>query len=213
MIVKKCFSVDVIKDMAGQPDVVIGENQNGQIAIRIGRVELTEDDLICRAKYAVLYTPQDLSEEQQMQARKNLGLYYKEFGTPTTIEWNGNTENRAKCRSTYRITTTCPTADELSHVSSLTYVDSEGNMEVVLLRKQDDVFVGGNDDVIFAPKSGRYDGSGISKGIYARKTGNVYVASITYANNDVIHKIEKMYIPLEINYDLKSQTLSFIYQD
>lgn len=46
MIIKKCFSVDVIKDLDSRPDVVIGENQHGQIAIRIGRVEITEDDII-----------------------------------------------------------------------------------------------------------------------------------------------------------------------
>lgn len=43
---------------------------------------------------AVQYIPQELTEPQQMQARKNQGLYYSE-GTPAgTITWDGNTEGK-----------------------------------------------------------------------------------------------------------------------
>ena len=44
----------------------------------------------------ISYNEQDLTEVQQMQARKNQGLYYKEEGGSTYIEWNGNpTENES----------------------------------------------------------------------------------------------------------------------
>lgn len=45
---------------------------------------------------AVQYIPQELTEAQQMQARKNQGLYYTE-GTPAgVITWDGNTEEKEK---------------------------------------------------------------------------------------------------------------------
>ena len=48
------------------------------------------------ASEAVKYTEQTLTEAQQMQARKNQGLYYTE-GTPAgVITWDGNTEGKEK---------------------------------------------------------------------------------------------------------------------
>lgn len=44
---------------------------------------------------AIKYTAQTLSEEQQMQARKNQGLYYEEEGTEEmTLTWDGDTTGR-----------------------------------------------------------------------------------------------------------------------
>lgn len=47
MIVKQCFALNIIHDSEAMAvDYEIGENQNGQIAIRVGRVEITEEDLL-----------------------------------------------------------------------------------------------------------------------------------------------------------------------
>lgn len=44
---------------------------------------------------AVQYIPQELTESQQMQARKNQGLYYEEEETLAgVISWDGNTEGK-----------------------------------------------------------------------------------------------------------------------
>lgn len=43
---------------------------------------------------AVQYIPQELTETQQMQARKNQGLYYSEETPAGTITWDGNTEGK-----------------------------------------------------------------------------------------------------------------------
>lgn len=42
---------------------------------------------------AVQYVPQTLTEAQQMQARKNQGLYYTETSPEQlVVEWDGNTD-------------------------------------------------------------------------------------------------------------------------
>lgn len=61
-------------------------------AILTGILDLIEQGGGGGTSDAVQYIPQELTESQQMQARKNQGLYYSE-GTPAgTITWDGNTE-------------------------------------------------------------------------------------------------------------------------
>lgn len=43
---------------------------------------------------AIKYTEQTLTETQQMQARKNQGLYYSETVPAQTISWDGTTTDR-----------------------------------------------------------------------------------------------------------------------
>jgi hypothetical protein len=45
------------------------------------------------AEGAVSYEPQELTDEQKTQARKNQGLYYTEIvPEQLVVEWNGNTD-------------------------------------------------------------------------------------------------------------------------
>lgn len=63
--------------------------------------EVKEDVNALKGKNYVLYDNQELTEEQQMQVRKNLDLYYSE-GTPAgVITWDGNTEGKEQISLDY----------------------------------------------------------------------------------------------------------------
>lgn len=45
MIKKPCFAVNVVKNFERMPDVVIGENENEEVALRMGETEVSESEL------------------------------------------------------------------------------------------------------------------------------------------------------------------------
>lgn len=153
------------------------------------------------ATNAVKYTEQTLTEEQQMQARKNLGLYY-EHGESVVIEWDGGTTGRATIDAGgmlfYKVSDNVLSASDFACATMTT---SDGGSSKIppeyILELADGFVLAGN--FILSARAGVYD-IGISitvpeDGVYSAMEEGMYVTRLEIVH-ETVSKIDKKFIPI-----------------
>ena len=96
-------------DTVDKSNLVSAINEAAKTEIEIDNKTIVKDEdgkIRTAVGDAVSYTPQELTEDQQVQARKNLGLYYKK--TLFDISWDGDTTGKEVILEDYYKVATFP---------------------------------------------------------------------------------------------------------
>lgn len=152
---------------------------------------------------AIKYTEQTLNESQQMQARKNQGLYYSEGGgEDVTINWDGDTTGLESVDIgdgvvLYKVSDDAPQKESVKSIG----MTVSGDEQIIDIPQQSIIPIEGGYGigdayVIVATESeASLDSYTFTKGIWFVKgtTGN-YTSKFTYGATETIHHIEPKYI-------------------
>lgn len=152
---------------------------------------------------AIKYTEQTLNESQQMQARKNQGLYYSEGGGDVALTWDGDTTGLESVDIgdgvvLYKVSDDAPQKESVKSLGM-----TVGGVEQIINIPQQSIITIeggyglGDAYIIVATESeASLESYTFTKGIWFVKgtTGN-YVSKFTYGATETVHQIPAKYIP------------------
>ena len=167
-------------------------------AILTGILDLIEQGGGGGTADAVQYIPQELTEPQQMQARKNQGLYYSEETPAGVITWDGDTTGKEVIEGDYtfcKVSTDAPPMESVKTVGNVRRGGEESIHDIEDTTPIDGGYVINNGIIIVITESeATIQGLSLSKGVWFRTEGNRFVSKLTYDAYETIHHIEPKYI-------------------
>lgn len=169
-------------------------------AILTGILDLIEQGGGGGTADAVQYIPQELTGAQQMQARKNQGLYYSEGGGDVTINWDGDTTGLETVGGLYKISEDAPSASEVKSVSMIqngvgqTYEVGVAPAQIVEL--DGGYAIGSLACLVITADEVSVQGTTYTKGVwFVYGNENNRTSQLVYGQIETIHQIPEKYIP------------------
>lgn len=149
---------------------------------------------------AVQYIPQELTSPQQMQARKNQGLYYSEGGgEDVTLTWDGDTTGLETIAGLYKVSEDAPLASEVKSVSLIqngveqTYEVGVSPAQIVEL--EGGYAIGSLVCLVITADEVSVQGTTYTKGIwFVYGNENNRTSKLVYGQTETVHHIEPKYI-------------------
>lgn len=150
---------------------------------------------------AIKYTEQTLTSPQQMQARKNQGLYYSEGGgEDVTLTWNGDTTGLETIGGQlYKVSEDAPPASEVKSVSMIqngteqTYEVGVSPAQIVEI--EGGYAIGSLACLVITADEVTMQGATYTKGIwFVYGNENNRTSQLVYGQTETIHHIEPKYI-------------------
>lgn len=170
-------------------------------AILTGILDLIEQGGGGGTADAVQYIPQELTGAQQMQARKNQGLYYSENVEETTLNWDGDTTGKVSFNQFYyKVSDDAPSKDI---IKSITLIQG-GNTQVfenpttTVDTHNPKVYAIGQAFAMVVTEDFEDGGSTVTKGIYFAGVEGTYVSQLVYGGM-FYHTILPEYMPNSVN--------------
>lgn len=149
---------------------------------------------------AVQYIPQELTSPQQMQARKNQGLYYSEGGGDFTINWDGDTTGLETIAELYKVSEDAPLASEVKSVSLIqngveqTY--EVGVSPAQIVEVEGGYAIGSLACLVITADEVSVQGTTYTKGVwFVYGDANNRTSQLVYGQTETIHQIPAKYIP------------------
>lgn len=168
-------------------------------AILTGILDLIEQGGGGGTADAVQYIPQELTGAQQMQARKNQGLYYSEGGGDVTINWDGDTTGLETVGGLYKISEDAPSASEVKSVSMIqngvgqTYEVGVAPAQIVEL--DGGYAIGSLACLVITADEVSVQGTTYTKGVwFVYGNENNRTSQLVYGQTETIQHIEPKYI-------------------
>ena len=169
-------------------------------AILTGILDLIEQGGGGGTADAVQYIPQELTAPQQMQARKNQGLYYSEGGgEDVTINWDGDTTGLETVGGLYKVSEDAPSASEVKSVSMIqngvgqTYEVGVSPAQIVEI--EGGYAIGSLACLVITADEVSVQGTTYTKGIwFVYGNENNRTSQLVYGQTETIHHIEPKYI-------------------
>ena len=150
---------------------------------------------------AVQYITQILTEPQQMQARKNQGLYYSEGGgEDVTLTWDGDTTGLETIAELYKVSEDAPSASEVKSVSMIqngagqTY--EVGVAPAQIVEFDGGYAIGSLACLVITADEVSVQGTTYTKGVwFVYGNENNRTSQLVYGQTETVHQIPEKYIP------------------
>lgn len=170
-------------------------------AILTGILDLIEQGGGGGTADAVQYIPQELTESQQMQARKNQGLYYSEGGgEDVTLTWDGDTTGLETIGGLYKVSGDAPSASEVKSVSMIQNGTEQtyevGVSPTQIVEVEGGYAIGDLVCLVITEDEVSIHGTTYTKGIwFVYGNENNRTSQLVYGQTETVHQIPAKYIP------------------